>query len=491
MALKNGDRVMPDPILVGRNAEKLAELAKAHGIARWTTDLDEALKDKNDTLFFDAAHHAAARRAAAKGDRGRQAHLLREAGRRRRSKDALDLVRAAKKAGIKHGVVQDKLFLPGLLKLKMLIDSGFFGRILSVRGEFGYWVFEGDWQPAQRPSWNYRKEDGGGIILDMLCHWRYVLDNLFGEVESVSCLGATHIPKRWDENGKPYTNDADDAAYATFQLKGGVIAHINMSWCTRVRRDDLVTFHVDGTHGSAVAGLQKCWSQARVNTPRPVWNPDVPQPIEFFETWQEVPGIGVYDNGFKIEWEMFIRHVVEDAPFKWTLLEGAKGVQLVEAGAARAGRSGAGSTSRALKVVRRDGPDAQSARPPAATLAPYTLRGRRAAVPPARRAPPFNRIAYAAAHVVADPLADSDPWLDAAIDWDATIAFRRHLWSLGLGVAEAMDTAQRGMGLDWPTSLELIRRSLDAAKDFPGALIGSGAGTDHLDAGAPTSPSTT
>ena len=176
------------------------------------------------------------------------------------------------------------------------------------------------------------KKEGGGIILDMLCHWRYVLDNLFGEVESVSCLGATHIPKRWDENGKPYKADVDDAAYATFQLEGGAIAHINSSWCTRVRRDDLVTFHVDGTLGSAVAGLQKCWSQARVNTPRPVWNPDVPQPIKFFETWQEVPGLGNYDNGFKTEWEMFIRHLYDDAPFKWTLLEGAKGVQLAEAG---------------------------------------------------------------------------------------------------------------------------------------------------------------
>src|SRR5262249_5439373 len=201
---------------------------------------------------------------------------------------ALAIVRQAKAAGIKHGVVQDKLFLPGIRKLKGMIDAGFFGRILAVRGEFGYWVFEGDLQPAQRPSWNYRKQDGGGIILDMLCHWRYVLDNLFGEVKSVSCLGATHIPKRWDENGKPY--NADDAAYATFQLANGVIAHINSSWCTRVRRDDLVTFHVDGTLGSAVAGLQKCWSQARVNTPRPVWNPDVPQPVEFFATWSEVPG---------------------------------------------------------------------------------------------------------------------------------------------------------------------------------------------------------
>ena len=274
--LKNGDRVMPDPILVGRNAERLEQLAKTHGIARWTTDLDAALADKNDTLFFDAATTLL------------RAELLRKAIKAGKDiycekpvadnlDDALDVARLAKEAGIKHGVVQDKLFLPGLLKLKLLIDSGFFGRILSVRGEFGYWVFEGDWQPAQRPSWNYRKEDGGGIILDMVCHWRYVLDNLFGEVESVSCLGATHIPKRWDENGKPYENDVDDAAYATFQLKGGVIAQINSSWCTRVRRDDLVTFHVDGTHGSAVAGLQRCWSQARVNTPRPVWNPDVPQ----------------------------------------------------------------------------------------------------------------------------------------------------------------------------------------------------------------------
>jgi predicted dehydrogenase len=331
VALANGGRVMPDPILVGRNADKVAALAKAHGITRWTTDLDKALKDKKDTLFFDAAttqlRAKLIRKAIAAGK-----DIYCEKPTADTFDDALDLFKRAKKAGIKHGVVQDKLFLPGLLKLKSLIDSGFFGRILSVRGEFGYWVFEGDWAPAQRPSWNYRKKDGGGIILDMLCHWRYVLDNLFGEVESVSCLGATHVPKRWDENEKPYKVDVDDAAYATFQLASGVIAQINSSWTTRVRRDDLVTFHVDGTHGSAVAGLQKCWSQQRVNTPRPVWNPDVPQPINFFETWSEVPGLGTYDNGFKTEWEMFIRHLFEGAPFKWTLLEGAKGVQLAEAG---------------------------------------------------------------------------------------------------------------------------------------------------------------
>jgi predicted dehydrogenase len=331
VALKNGDRVVPDPILVGRNAEKLEGLAKAHGLNRWTTDLNVALRNKDDTLFFDAAttqmRAKLLGRAIAAGK-----DIYCEKPTADNLADALDLVRVAKKAGIRHGVVQDKLFLPGLLKLKTLIDSGFFGRILSVRGEFGYWVFEGDWAPAQRPSWNYRKKDGGGIILDMLCHWRYVLDNLFGEVESVSCLGATHIPKRVDEDGKPYKADVDDAAYATFQLASGVIAQINSSWTTRVRRDDLVTFHVDGTLGSAVAGLQKCWSQQRVNTPRPVWNPDVPQPINFFDTWSEVPGLGNYDNGFKVEWEMFIRHLFDGTPFKWTLLEGAKGVQLAEAG---------------------------------------------------------------------------------------------------------------------------------------------------------------
>jgi predicted dehydrogenase len=227
--------------------------------------------------------------------------------------------------------VQDKLFLPGLQKLKLLRDAGFFGRMLSVRGEFGYWVFEGDWgQPAQRPSWNYRAEDGGGIILDMVCHWRYVLDNCFGAVTSVSCLGATHIPECVDEIGRPYPATADDAAYATFLLEGGTVAHINMSWATRVYRDDLVTFQVDGTHGSAVAGLTDCMIRPRVGTPRPVWNPDQKQTIDFYDTWQPAPDTVAYDNGFKAQWEMFIRHVAEGAPCRFTLREGAKGVQLVE-----------------------------------------------------------------------------------------------------------------------------------------------------------------
>ena len=333
VALKDGTRVMPDPLLVGRNAAKIEELARKHGVARWTTDLDEALKG-DDEIFFDAAstqlRPKLLKRAIAAGK-----HVYCEKPVSTTLAEAKDLYAAAKKARVKHGVVQDKLWLPGLLKLQKLREQGFFGRILSVRGEFGYWVFEGDRQrgqpAAQRPSWNYRKQDGGGIILDMLCHWRYVLDNLFGEVQAVSCLGATHIPYRWDENGKKYKATADDAAYATFRLKGDVVAHFNSSWDVRVRRDDLLTLQVDGTKGSAVAGLRKCVIQSYENTPKPVWNPDIPQPIDFFQGWNEVPDEN-YDNAFKVQWELFLKHVAGEGKFRWNLLEGAKGVQLAELG---------------------------------------------------------------------------------------------------------------------------------------------------------------
>jgi predicted dehydrogenase len=329
VVLSNGERVMPDPILVGRNADKLAALARAHGVERYTTDLARALDNAADTVFFDAAttqmRPALLKQAIAAGK-----HIYCEKPIAVDLAQALDIARAAERAGVKNGAVQDKLFLPGLLKLAMLREAGFFGRVLSVRGDFGYGVVEGDLIPAQRPSWNYRRKDGGGIILDMMCHWRYVLDNLAGAVKSVCCRGANHIPRRWDENGRPYEADADDAAYALFELEGGVVATVNSSWCVRVRRDDLVTFQVDGTHGSAVAGLTDCRTQSRVNTPKPVWNPDVRQPLDFFAGWQLVPDNVPYDNGFKVQWEHFIRHVVEDAPFKWTLREGAKGVQLVE-----------------------------------------------------------------------------------------------------------------------------------------------------------------
>jgi predicted dehydrogenase len=329
--LKNGDRLVVDPIIVGRDRDKIETLAKKHNIARWGTDLDAALANPEDTIFFDAGttlmRAGLLERALAAGK-----HVYCEKPTSDDLQVAVDLARTARASGLKHGVVQDKLFLPGLMKIKMLKDSGFFGKILSVRGEFGYWVFEGDWQKAQRPSWNYRKKDGGGIILDMLCHWRYVMDNLFGEVQAVSCLGATHIPQRVDEKGNTFDCDTDDAAYATFELEGGIIAQINSSWTTRVRRDDLVTFHVDGTHGSAVAGLHKCWTQHRVNTPKPVWNPDQPQTMNFFNDWEEVPDNWPADNGFKAQWEMFLRHVAEDAPWPYGLEAGAKGVQLAELG---------------------------------------------------------------------------------------------------------------------------------------------------------------
>ncbi len=330
VTLSDGSKVQLDPILVGRNADKIQALARAHGIDRWTTDLDAAIADPNDQIFFDAAT-TQMRPTLLEQAINAGKHIYCEKPISTNLPEALRICRLARETGVKNGTVQDKLFLPGLQKLKMLRDSGFFGRMLSVRGEFGYWVFEGDWgQPAQRPSWNYRSEDGGGMILDMVCHWRYVLDNLFGEVRAVSCIGSTHIPERVDEKGDSYQATADDSAYATFMLDGGVIAHINMSWCTRVYRDDLVTFQVDGTHGSAVAGLTDCVIQPRQATPRPVWNPDQKQTIDFYNTWQPVPDNVVYDNGFKTQWEMFIRHVAEDAPYRYTLVEGAKGVQLVE-----------------------------------------------------------------------------------------------------------------------------------------------------------------
>ncbi len=331
--LSDEEIILPDPLLVGRNPVKLARLAAASGFDKWTTDVEAALADPAYEVYFDAQttdrRAVWLRRAIEAGK-----HVYCEKPTALTTEEALDLYRAAREAGVKHGVVQDKLWLPGLMKLRALRETGFFGRILSVRGEFGYWVFEGDVVPPQRPSWNYRKEDGGGIILDMLCHWRYVLDNLFGPVRAVSCLGATHIPRRWDEHGRPYDVTADDSAYATFELEGGIVAHFNASWCVRVRRDDLLTLQVDGTRGSAVAGLRRCWTQAYGNTPRPIWNPDVPQPIDFFDGWLEVPDQQAYDNAFKAQWELFLRHVVRDEPFPYDLLEGAKGVQLAELGLA-------------------------------------------------------------------------------------------------------------------------------------------------------------
>jgi len=323
--------IVPDPILVGRNPDKLKKLSQQSGIEKRTTDLDAALADPSYSVYFDSQTTErrvdAVRKAIAAGK-----HVYCEKPSATDTESALELYRLAKQAGVKHGVVQDKLWLPGLLKLKTLRDDGFFGEMFSVKGEFGYWVFEGDTVAAQRPSWNYRKEDGGGILCDMLCHWRYVLDHLFGKVRAVSCLGATHVRKRWDESGQPYDCTAEDAAYATFALEGAVVAHFNSSWASRVRRDDLLTIQVDGTRGSAVAGLRKCYTQSYADTPRPEWNPDIEQPFSFYDHWEEVAGEQEYENAFKVEWELFLRSVVKDEPFCWDLLEGAKGVQLAEKG---------------------------------------------------------------------------------------------------------------------------------------------------------------
>lgn len=331
LQLANGDVIMPEPILVGRQEHKLKTLAEAHNISRWSTNLDECLADPNYQIYFDSQitnfRADSVKKAIAAGK-----HIYCEKPTGTSLQESLELAQLAKAAGVKNGVVQDKLFLPGLLKLKRLVDSGFFGKILSVRMEFGYWVFEGDWQPGQRPSWNYRKEEGGGIIVDMFAHWRYVLDNLFGAVRSVSCLGITHIPQRVDENGASYAGTADDAAYATFELEGGIVVQANSSWCVRVNREDLLTIQVDGTEGSAVAGLRDCKTQHRVNTYKPVWNPDIPNPFEFREQWQEAPGNQNFDNGFKVQWELFLKHIVCDTPFPWDLLEGAKGTQLSDLG---------------------------------------------------------------------------------------------------------------------------------------------------------------
>jgi predicted dehydrogenase len=329
--LNDREAIMPQPLLVGRSAAKLEVISKECGGLPFTTDLDAALSDRAYSVYFDSQttdrRADAVRRAVAAGK-----HIYCEKPISDSVEVALELYRLAQKAGVKHGVVQDKLWLPGLRKLQTLKDLGFFGKILSVRGEFGYWVFEGDTVPAQRPSWNYRKEDGGGIILDMLCHWRYVLDNLFGSVKAVSCFGATHIPRRVDESGRTYECTADDSAYATFELEGGVIAHFNSSWVVRVRRDDLLTLQVDGTKGTAVAGLRHCWIQSYGSTPRPVWNPDIESPLNYFDGWQKVPEQQDFDNAFKVQWEFFLRHIVKDEPFRWGLLEGAKGVQLAEKG---------------------------------------------------------------------------------------------------------------------------------------------------------------
>jgi predicted dehydrogenase len=329
--LRDGVRVMPELVLVGRNESKLRSLAAESGIARWSTDLKQELSNPQNVIYFDAQTTSLRVQSVAEA-LAADKHVYCEKPLTEDLDSALKLARLARDRKLKNGIVQDKLFLPGLRKLKHLLDTGFFGRILAVRGEFGYWVFEGDDVPAQRPSWNYRKEEGGGITLDMFGHWQYVFENLFGRVERLSARTLTHIPRRIDENGQPYQSTADDAVYALFELAGGAVIQMNSSWATRVNRDDLLTLQVDGTEGSAVAGLRDCKIQSRKDTPRAIWNPDLPKPIDYLASWKPVADEHEYENAFKVQWEMFLRHVLEDAPFPHDFLSGAKGVQLAELG---------------------------------------------------------------------------------------------------------------------------------------------------------------
>jgi predicted dehydrogenase len=331
LPLRDGTVLWPEPVLVGRNERKLADIAQRHGLTDWTTDLHAALARDDVDIYFDALTTQRREKAiSAAIEAGK--HIYTEKPLAMDLAGALELTRAVEAAGVKAGVVADKIFLPGLRKLKRLVDGGFFGRVLSMRGEFGYWVFEGDWQPAQRPSWNYRSEDGGGVVLDMFPHWHYVIEHLFGRVRAVQCVTSTHIPTRWDEQGEEYAATADDAAYAIFELDDGVIVQLNSSWCVRVFRDELVEFQVDGTHGSAVAGLRLCRAQPRAATPKPVWDPDLPPNVDARGDWASVPDNEPFDNGFRVQWEAYLRHVYEGGEFPWDFAAAARGVQLAELG---------------------------------------------------------------------------------------------------------------------------------------------------------------
>ncbi|WP_434614281.1 Gfo/Idh/MocA family protein [Arthrobacter sp. A5] len=335
LVLADGTTIDIEPILVGRNEEKVRELAKRHGVDEWSTDMDAVINDPSVDVVFDASM-TSLRAATLKKAMAAGKHIFTEKPTAETLEEAIELARIGRESGVTAGVVHDKLYLPGLVKLRRLVDEGFFGRILSICGEFGYWVFEGDIQAAQRPSWNYRKEDGGGMTTDMFCHWSYVLEGIIGKVRSVNAKTATHIPARWDEAGNKYEATADDAAYGIFDLEtaagDAVVGQINSSWAVRVYRDELVEFQVDGTHGSAVAGLRKCVSQQRANTPKPVWNPDLPVTEPFREQWAEVPANADLDNGFKLQWEEFLRDVVAGREHRFGLLSAARGVQLAELG---------------------------------------------------------------------------------------------------------------------------------------------------------------
>ena len=328
--LDDGSRVQVEPVLVGRSADKLAAIAEEHAIERWTTDPDAVLADPSVDIYFDA--QTTSRRFAALGRAMRAGkHIYTEKPTADTLDQAVTLARTARDTGAIDGVVHDKLYLPGLVTLRELVDAGFFGRIVSMRGDFGYWVWEGTDVESQRPSWNYRVEDGGGITTDMFPHWNYVFEGLIGRVRSVYSRAVTHIPERVDESGEVYPATADDAAYAIFEIEtpegDRVTVQLNSSWVTRVFRKELVEFQIDGTQGSAVAGLRSCVVQARGATPTPVWNPDLPDPIDHLSLWTPVPEREL-ENGFKAQWQEYLADVASGRKHRFDLLSGARGVQL-------------------------------------------------------------------------------------------------------------------------------------------------------------------
>ena len=328
---RNGDRIVPRVVLAGRDEQRLSTVAETSGIADYTTDLAKLLDDPAYPVYFDVAS------TGGRAERLQQAiaagkHVYTDKPLAGSLAEAITVVRAAEQAGCKHGMVCDKIFLPGLIKLKELFEQDFFGRVLSIRLEFGWWIFDGETTPAQRASWNYQKARGGGLVLDMFPHWSYILEHLTGRPTGVFCQTATHTPQRWDEAGQRYDVDVEDAAYVLMDLDNGAKVQVLTSWSTRIRRDDMMTIQVDGTQGSAVASLRDCWVQTLADTPSPTWPQlDVARPrADHFNEWTPAPGPRDVPASFRVGWEAFLRHVADDADFPFPLRVGAQALNLVE-----------------------------------------------------------------------------------------------------------------------------------------------------------------
>ena len=325
------DRIVPRLLLLGRDRDALAGLAQSYGIDDWTTDLDAALARPDFPVFFDAAattqRVSALRKAVAAGK-----HIYSEKPVAPSLAEGRALLHAAQARGLKAGAVEDKINLPGLQKLLALSQSGYFGRVTGFRLDFGWWVFDGAERDSQRPSWNYQRSGGGGLTSDMLPHWRYVIEGILGPIRRGVSATPTAIPERVDEEGNRFHVDVDDTSVTLAELASGAVGTIICSWATRVRRDDLVTLQIDGTGGSALAGLHRCWMQSAAGTPTiRRFNPDIDIAEDYRAQWTEVAGAAAYTNPYRVGWENFLRHVVADAPLVCNFAAGLRDVQLAEA----------------------------------------------------------------------------------------------------------------------------------------------------------------